>query len=109
MRGFLFLKFKTSNAKGTAMTNAKDIKAQYEQDKRLCKEDGERAYSLGVFGNELAKRQQYKGVQGIDAVHLYICLTFHWKPSDVRAMSVHDLRFLLTQEMQGWTLPKEAI
>ena len=52
------------------MTNAKDIKAQYEQDKRLCKEDGERAYSLGVFGNELAKRQQYKGVQGIEAVLL---------------------------------------
>jgi|GEM_PF-3308637 len=91
------------------MTNAEDLKAQYEQDKRLCTENGKQAYSLGVFGDKLAEREKYKGVQGIEAVHLYICLKFCWKPSDVRAMTEQDLRFLLTQEMHGWTLPKEAI
>ncbi|UCX03550.1 hypothetical protein [Shewanella glacialimarina] len=90
------------------MTNAHRPKENYEQTKRFYTELGAQAYSLDVFGDELAEREKYKGVQGIEAVHLYICLKFCWQPSDVRAMAEQDLRFLLTQEMQGWTLPKEA-
>ncbi|MGX9460591.1 hypothetical protein ACWXWU_05030 [Shewanella sp. A14] len=90
------------------MTNAHRPKENYEQSKRFHTELGAQAYSLDVFGDELAEREKYKGLQGIEAVHLYICLKFCWKPSDVRAMTEQDLRFLLTQEMQGWTLPKAA-
>ncbi|MFB2653853.1 hypothetical protein [Shewanella seohaensis] len=90
------------------MTNAHRTKEHYEQTQRLHAELGKQAYSLDVFGDELAEREKYKGVSGIDAVHLYICLKFCWKPSDVRAMNEQDLRFLLTQEMHNWILPKEA-
>ncbi|MBU1393024.1 MAG: hypothetical protein KKH71_18495 [Gammaproteobacteria bacterium] len=90
------------------MTKAHRTKELYEQSQRLHAELGQQAYSLDVFGDELAEREKYKGVTGIDAVHLYICLKFCWKPSDVRAMTEQDLRFLLTQEMHNWTLPKEA-
>ncbi|MGI2215668.1 hypothetical protein ACRN94_01440 [Shewanella baltica] len=90
------------------MTKAHRTKELYEQSQRLHAELGQQAYSLDVFGDALAEREKYKGVTGIDAVHLYICLKFCWKPSDVRAMTEQDLRFLLTQEMHNWTLPKEA-
>lgn len=66
---------------------------------------GEMDYHLEVFGDTLAKRQDYKGLDGMEALHYYLMLKHGWLPRDLRAMSTNDLRFALHQEMQGWTLP----
>ncbi|HZW26728.1 MAG TPA: hypothetical protein VFF26_14715 [Gallionella sp.] len=81
---------------------------RYENLKRLYVTEGELTYSLAVFGDHIAKREGYKGVDGLEAVHFYLVTKFHWLPSQVRSMSYEDLRFVLSEEMSGWTLPKGA-
>ncbi|MBH1555824.1 hypothetical protein I5U56_06520 [Stenotrophomonas maltophilia] len=66
-------------------------------------------YALEVFGDSLKKSQGWKNdLTGLDAVHYYLVQKHHWLPSVVRAMSLEDLRFALTEEMHGWKLPKDA-
>lgn len=88
------------------MTTKKDL---YENQRRLHEALGSLAYSLTVFGDTLAEREGYRSVDGIDAVHLYLVRKYNWLPKDVRSMSFEDLRFVLSEEMQGWTLPPEAL
>lgn len=81
-------------------------KELYEAIKSKHKQTAILDYAVEVFGDHLADREEYKEHQGIDAVHYYICLKFGYLPRDVRNMSFDDLRFLLGEEMYGWTLPK---
>ena len=83
-------------------------KKRYETLKELYHAEGFLNYSLAVFGDHLAKREKYKEVEGIDAVHFYLIHKFHWLPSQVKGMSHEDMRFVLSEEMSGWTLPKDA-
>lgn len=84
-------------------------KEQYEISKRLHSTEGDLAYLLDVFGDHLAQREGYQSVDGMDAIHLYLVHKFNWQPAQVRAMSASDLRFVLLEEMHGWTAPKEAL
>lgn len=70
---------------------------------------GNLAYGLEVFGDVLAKKQGYKSLDGIDAIHYYLINKFNWLPAQVRGMSYEDLRFILSEEMHGFTLPPEAV
>lgn len=81
---------------------------RYENLKRLYEADGGLNYALVVFGDHIAKREGYKEVEGLEAVHFYLVTKYHWLPPQVRAMSFEDLRFVLSEEMSGWTLPKAA-
>lgn len=83
-------------------------KEHYETIKNLRITEGHLAYSLDVFGDKLAAREKYKAVDGIDAVHFYLVQKFGWLPSVVRSMSAEDLRFVLSEEMAGFTMPKAA-
>ena len=85
-------------------------KERYEILKKLYEAEGGLAYALAVFGDTLAKREKYKdeGLDGMDAIHFYLIQKFHWLPKDVRAMSAEDIRFVLTEEMEGWVMPKAA-
>lgn len=65
-------------------------------------------YLLEVFGDDLARREGYRDINGIEAIHLYLVNKHHWLPRDVRAMSYDDLQFALHTEMQGWTPPPDA-
>jgi hypothetical protein len=69
---------------------------------------GELAYGLEVFGDTIAKREGYKEHSGMDAVHFYLVQKYSWPLSHVRGMSLEDIRFILEEEMHGWTLPEEA-
>jgi len=80
----------------------------YKIIKRLHAAEGESAYCLDVFGDHIAERENYKELQGIEAIQFYLVTKFHWLPSQVRCMSHEDMRFVLTEEMSGWTLPKDA-
>jgi hypothetical protein len=80
----------------------------YEIHHRLHEAEAGLNYALHVFGGHLAEREGYRAHSGMDAVHYYICLKHHWTPAVVRAMHPNDLRFLLEEEMHGWTLPPEA-
>jgi hypothetical protein len=83
-------------------------KKRYELLKELHQTEGSLAYMLAVFGDTLAEREGYKDLQGMDAIHFYVVQKFKWPPAQVRAMSAQDLRFVLTEEMSGWTAPVDA-
>ena len=70
--------------------------------------DGALNFHLSVFGDALAKREGYKENKGLDALRYYLMRKHDWLPRDVKAMSIDDLRFALSEEMHGWTLPKAA-
>jgi hypothetical protein len=76
--------------------------------KGLHRAEGDVMYSIDCFGDYLAKREGYKNLDGIDAVHYYLIQKYKWFPSQVRALNVEDLEFLLKEEMHGWTFPAEA-
>ena len=84
-------------------------KEGYKISLMLHETEAKLAYTLDVFGDEIAKRQGYKELSGMDAIHFYIIHKFKWLPSQVKSMSTDDLRFLLTEEIVSWILPKEAL
>lgn len=77
--------------------------------KRLHTAQGSLNYLLEVFGFTLAEQQGYKDIDGMEAVYLYLINKHHWLPRDVRSMTPDDLRLALHQEMQGWTVPQDAL
>ncbi|MDX6383022.1 MAG: hypothetical protein QOK48_595 [Blastocatellia bacterium] len=83
-------------------------KKHYEAIHRTYEVEGDLSYCLDVFGDELAKRQGYKDIDGMEAVDFYLINKFHWLPSQVRAMTPEDKRFVLTEEMSGFVLPAAA-
>ena len=83
-------------------------KERYEILHGLHASQGDNAYSLEVFGDALAKDEGYKSLRGMEAVHYYLIHKFSWLPKDVRSMSAEDIRFILTEKMEGWVLPKAA-
>lgn len=83
-------------------------KERYETLRQLHEADGGLNYCLAVFGDAVTKREGYKDVEGIDALHFYLVHKFRWLPRDVRSMSFEDIRFVLREEMHGWSLPKPA-
>lgn len=85
-------------------------KERYEILNRLYEAEGGLNYSLAVFGDFIAKREKYKdpALNGIDAVRYYLIHKFGWLPRDARSMTFEDIRFVLSEELHGWTLPKDA-
>jgi hypothetical protein len=79
-----------------------------ETRKRLHQAMGTSAYHLELFGDHLAQKNSYDGLDGIEAIHYYLVQKHSWLPRDVRSMSYEDLRFLLNKEMAGWTIPASA-
>jgi hypothetical protein len=62
-------------------------KKHYEAIHRTYEVEGDLSYCLDAFGDELAKRQGYKDIDGMEAVDFYLINRFHWLPSQVRAMT----------------------
>lgn len=78
-----------------------------EARKKLYEVQGSLSYFLEVFGDQLGARQGWKNdLDGIDAVHYFLIQKHNWTPAQVRSMTHEDLRFALSEEMQGWTVPK---
>lgn len=65
-------------------------------------------FSLEVFGNHVAEREGYQENKGLDAIRFYLMEKHGWLPMQVNSMSMDDLRFAMSEEMFGWTLPTEA-
>ncbi len=82
-------------------------KETYSAIRRCHLAEAELSASLEAFGDAIAEREGYSNLSGLDAVHFYLIRRFHWLPSAVRNLSHQDLRFVLHQEMQSWTLPEE--
>jgi len=66
-------------------------------------------YFLDVFGDHIAQREGYIGLNGMESIHFYLIHKFGWLPRAVKSMSLEDVRFVLSQEMDGWKAPEEAI
>jgi hypothetical protein len=91
----------------------RNIKMGYSQQRyKILKQkyatQGNLAYFLELFGNFLAEREGYKELDGMEAIYYYLVCKFRWMPKDVRSMSFDDIRFLLSEEMVGWTAPPES-
>ncbi len=69
--------------------------------------EGKLDLHLHLFGDELAKREGYRGIDGFEAIQLYLITKYGWLPRDVRSMSREDIRLVLHREMEGWTLPEK--
>lgn len=76
--------------------------------RNLHEAQGSLAYHLEVFGDHIAEREGYKDLEGMDAIVFYLVHKFSWPVSQVRSMPHEDIRFILSQEMNGWKVPKEA-
>src|SRR5664280_2572896 len=87
---------------------SKDDTEKYQNLVNLRVAEGHLAFGLDCFGDYLAKREKFKAHDGIEAVYFYLIQKYHWLPSQVRALNWEDLRFLLDEEMHGWTLPEKA-
>lgn len=83
-------------------------KEKYEIWQRLHEAEGGLAFHLAVFGDKIAKREGYKTLDGIEAVHFYLVHKFAWPPAQVKGMSYEDIRFVLQEEMNGFVLPAAA-
>lgn len=81
---------------------------KYKVLRALYQSQGNLDYALAVFGDHLAEREGYKELDGIEAVYFYLVHKFNWIPSQVRAMSLEDIQFVLSEEMSGWQLPEDA-
>ena len=80
-----------------------------ENRRRLRDAQAGLTYALEVFGDQLAKNQKYKsGLDGLEAVRYYLMQKHHWLPRDVQSLNYDDLKFAMSEELAGWTLPKAA-
>lgn len=75
---------------------------------RIIQAEAQMHYYLTCFGDHLAEREGYRVHKGMDAVHFFLIQKYGWPPAAVRKMHPEDLRFLMEEEMHGWTVPKEA-
>lgn len=83
---------------------------RYENIYNLRMAEAHLSYSLDVFGDKLVSENLAPAdLDGIEAVNYYLVRKFNWTPSQVRGMSAEDKRFALTEEMKGFTLPKQAV
>lgn len=80
---------------------------EFELTKKLQHAEADLNVLLVAFGDELAAKEGYKTHKGIDAIHWYLVNHFKWLPSQVKSLNFEDLRFLMTEQMAGWTLPKQ--
>jgi len=79
----------------------------FEATKSLHLIQDELTYTLDMFGDILAEREGYKGLDGMEAIYFYLVHKFSWQPSIVRGMSYDDIKFILSEEMSDWTAPKK--
>jgi len=82
-------------------------KAQFENVQRLHVAEGNLTALLEAFGSDLAEKEGYMDVGGLEAVHVYLIRKYGWLPRDVVTMRPSELRLALHVEMQGWTLRPE--
>lgn len=82
----------------------------YETCYRVYHAEADLAYSLDVFGDQLAEQNGLPpDLYGIDAVNFYLIKKHNWTPTQVREMSAEDKRLALSEEMQKFKMPKNAI
>ncbi|MGZ8033415.1 hypothetical protein ACXUPC_22560 [Pseudomonas marginalis] len=83
-------------------------KEKYAIWKNLHEAEGGLAFFLAVFGDTIAKRENYKTLDGMDAARFYLVHKFSWPPAQVKGMSYEDIRFVLQEEMHDFTAPPSA-
>ena len=83
-------------------------KEKYEVRHRMHANTANLNYNLECLGDKLATDHGYKGIDGMDAIWLYLIKTYHWTPAYVKAMNPDDIRMVLSQELDGFVLPAAA-
>ena len=86
------------------MNEKKKLLAAHEQ---LLTAQAKLDATLIAYSEELAKQQGIRQTSELDAIHLHLINKHHWTLPHVRSLSAADLRLLLSQELNGWTLPRD--
>jgi hypothetical protein len=82
----------------------KETITQYNESRKKIREiEGELNYHLERYGDHISEREGYRGIDGMAAIHFYLIHKFGWLPRDVKSMSLEDVRFVLSQEMEEST------
>ncbi|WP_249978033.1 hypothetical protein [Vreelandella olivaria] len=74
----------------------------------LHPEQHEMHFILSAYGNALAVSREWQ-LRGIDAIHYALIHRYHWLPSQIHSLSLHDKALALHEELQGLTLDDEAV
>lgn len=62
------------------------------------------------FGDHVATREGFSHADGREALEIYLCRKFGYRPHEVRSWSMETIGALLEPEMKTWTPPRgEAI
>lgn len=64
-------------------------------------------FHLFLWGEEEAGRRGWRGLDGWEAVQLYLQKEHGLMPAQIQAMDADYVRFLLTEELTGWTIPQK--
>jgi len=73
-----------------------------ESRKQIREMEGESNYYLERYGDHIAEREGYRGINGMEAIHFYLIHKFGWLPRDVKSMSLEDVKFVLSQEREEY-------
>lgn len=71
----------------------------HKAEKDVYQSDANMRYCIARLGDELAKREGYKGLEGMDAITRFLCDKHHWFPHQVRRLSTDDLGLLLDGDL----------
>jgi hypothetical protein len=76
---------------------------QYNESRKKIREiEGESNYYLERYGDHIAEREGYRGIDGMEAINFYLIHKFGWLPRDVKSMSLEDVQFVLSQEREEY-------
>ena len=71
-----------------------------EARKRLHEAQAGLNLHLEIFGDSLSSTHGWKNdLRGFEAIHYYLMQKHHWLPAQLKAMSLEDLRFALSEEL----------
>ena len=74
---------------------SKDLKQLHKATEALYLAEAQLKSAISEQGEKIAKDQDYKNLNGLEAVHRYLIDRYHWLPDQVRSLSVDDLNLLL--------------
>jgi hypothetical protein len=69
--------------------------------------EGFMAWSLDLFSYSLNEKNKWSFTNPREAIWFYLVKKNNWTIDYCRSLKDDDLRFVLTEEMDGWAIPKE--
>lgn len=63
---------------------------------------------IGILGKQIAERNKYPEMDGLDAIAWHLFVKRGLRPEYTKSLHPAALKFLLSDEREGWTIPGET-